>query len=180
MLGRFALALVLLLVMVTSNVLFYNSVHLQGESIRRAVSFFSGLILFFCIGFNALIVYPYMFFKGATGPERVVGSLLTFIIWMIKELFKAAEFFTLGESIYYGFSSLFLLILFTTLGQDGICELICRRIARKKGDYSGSILTPLPLLAILMALVAIFVLFIWGVGVHWFYIYMEGYKFLFH
>jgi len=33
---------------------------------------------------------------------------------------------------------------------------------------------------VVFALAALYVILIWGVGVHWFYIYQEGYKAIFH
>ena len=40
--------------------------------------------------------------------------------------------------------------------------------------------TPLPLSAILSGLAALYLMMLWGGGVHWFYFYQEGYLALFH
>jgi len=61
----------------------------------------------------------------------------------------------------------------------GIREIIFRLLARQRGHrkdihYIG------PIAAIASGPLAVFVLMIWGEGVHWFYIYQEGYKLFFH
>ena len=170
----------LLLIAIVSALLYFNSDLIENDRIHWIVAYVSGLILFISIGFGTFFVYPFMYFRGASGKERVLGSLVTFIAWTFKELVRVSEYFTLGETLYYSVSSIFLLILFGIFGQMGVCELICRKIANKRSSEPIKVITPLPVVAIIGALFALYILLIWGVGVHWFYIYMEGYKALFH
>jgi hypothetical protein len=171
---------IVLLTMIISLFVYYNAWRIDNDSLHWIVAYIFGLLLFISIGFGSLLVYPLMFFRGASGGERVLGSLITPIIWSIKELVRVSEFFTLGESLYYGLSSIFLLIFLGNLGLMGIVELICRRRIQKRIDPATRVITPLPVIAILIGLLALYIIFIWGVGVHWFYIYQEGYKALFH
>jgi hypothetical protein len=165
--------------MMVSLLAYRFSGRIPHPSLHSAVAHVSAVLLFLSIGFGALLVYPLAYFRGATPGERILASLFTPLLWTLKEIIRVGEFFTFWESLYYGLNSLFLLTFFGTFGLMGLCELICRVRAKKKGIHPGPILTPLPVTAILLSLVALYVLLIWGTGVHWFYIYMEGYKYLF-
>jgi hypothetical protein len=171
---------IMLVTMILSLVLYYNSYAIGGKALHPLIANVFGVVLWISIGFGSLFVYPSMFFRGASGGERVLGSLITPIVWTLKELVRVSEFFTLGETLYYGLSSIFLLIFIGSLGLMGICELICRVIVKRKSAVPIKVVTPLPVLGIVFGLIAFYVIFIWGVGVHWFYIYQEGYKALFH
>jgi len=170
---------IMLITMILSLVLYYNSYEIAGKALHPLIANVFGFILWLSIGFGSLYVYPVMFFRGASGGERVLGSLITPLAWLLKELIRVSEFFTFGETLYYGLSSLFLLIFIGSLGLMSICELICRAIVRRKSGAPVKVVTPLPVIGIVSALIALYVIFIWGVGVHWFYIYQEGYKALF-
>jgi hypothetical protein len=169
-----------LLIMIISLLVYFNAWRIDNDFLHWIVAYIFGLLLFISIGFGTLLVYPLMYFRGASGGERVLGSLITPIIWTIKELVRVSEFFTLGESLYYGLSSIFLLIFLGNFGLMGIIELLCRQRIKKRIDPATRVITPLPVIAILIGLAAMYIIFIWGVGVHWFYIYQEGYKALFH
>jgi hypothetical protein len=171
---------IMLVTMILSLVLYYNSYAIGGKVLHPVLANVFGFILWLSIGFGSLFVYPFMFFRGASGGERVLGSLITPIVWLLKELVRVSEFFTLGETFYYGLSSIFLLIFIGSLGLMGICELICRAIVKRKSGVPVKVVTPLPVFGIVFGLLALYIIFIWGVGVHWFYIYQEGYKALFH
>lgn len=169
-----------LLIMIVSLLAYLNAWRIDNDSLHWFVAYIFGLLLFVSIGFGSILVYPLMYFRGASGGERVLGSLITPIVWTIKELVRVSEYFTLGETLYYGLSSIFLLIFLGTFGLMGIVELICRQRIKKRIDPAMGVITPLPVVAILIGLAALYIIFVWGVGVHWFYIYQEGYKALFH
>ena len=171
---------IVLIIMIVSLLAYFNAWRIDNDLLHRSIAFIFGLLLFISIGFGSLLVYPLMYFRGASGGERVLGSLITPIVWTIKELVRVSEYFTIGETLYYGLSSIFLLIFLGTLGLMGIVELLCRQRIKKRIDPTSRVITPLPVAAILIGLAALYIIFIWGVGVHWFYIYQEGYKALFH
>lgn len=178
---RFIVPVGIIVISAAASWLMYsNSSRINNDSIHRIIASLSGAVLFLALGHGTLLSYPLMYFRGASTRERILGSLVTFIAWTFKELVRVSEYFTPGETLYYGLGSIFILILLGTFGQMGACELICRTIARKRGFESGKILTPVPVIAIIAAVAALYLLLIWGVGVHWFYIYMEGYKALFY
>ena len=61
----------------------------------------------------------------------------------------------------------------------GLAEMLCRLSLRRKRAVV-QIVTLLPLAAVLLCLAGVYVILIWGFGVHWFYVYQQGYKALFH
>jgi hypothetical protein len=69
--------------------------------------------------------------------------------------------------------------MLANLGCMGLAEMLCRLSLRRNGSVIR-VITPLPLLAVLLLPVGVYVIVIWGFGVHWFYVYQQGYKALFH
>ena len=65
------------------------------------------------------------------------------------------------------------------LAMSGVAEIICRIRDRRRGTQT-KVWAPLPLSAILSGLAALYLMMLWGGGVHWFYFYQEGYLALFH
>lgn len=116
--------------------------------------------------------------NSSTCLQTPESSIISLIRWTAYQLYLAAGVFSIGETIYYAFSSAFLFVFFVLISVIGLCEFILRRSGKhchlKKSRVLG------PLIAILMGPLSIFVLMIWGGGVHFFYGYQEGYKLLFH
>lgn len=153
---------------------------IQNDSLRLAAANFSAILLFLSIGFGPSFVYPYSYRWGAGLWERVAASFVTPACWTLKEAYRVSEFFTIPEVLYYLLNSLFLLCYVCLLGQCGLWEMICRRRLKKKGATDIKVITAIPVLSILLLFVAIYVIFFWGLGVHFFVIYISGYKALFH
>ncbi len=111
--------------------------------------------------------------------ERIIACLITPLVWNLKEMVRVSEFFTLGETLYYGLNTVFLLAVFSALGQMGLCELICCWRLGKRSEEPVKVFSPAPVIAILVGLAALYVCLLWGLGVHFFYIYIEGYRAIF-
>jgi len=58
--------------------------------------------------------------------------------------------------------------------------MFCRYRLKKKGVGLQKIITPLPVMSVISGIIALYIFLIWGVGEHWFYIYVTGYKLIFH
>ena len=167
------------LIMIASGLIYDASWRIEGEGLRSAIAFVSGIILWASIGHGTLLAYPMAFFRGASMGERMGACVLTPLTWNVKEMVRVSEFFTPGESLYYGLNSLFLLAVIGAFAQMGLCELICRWRLRREGREDIRIFSALPVVAILAGVLAFLVMSAWGQGVHWFYVYMQGYKALF-
>ncbi|MBU0735413.1 MAG: hypothetical protein KKG10_14805 [Proteobacteria bacterium] len=146
--------------------------------VHRRLAWVSGMGSLLLIGFGPLIAWPVAYFRGAVFWERVIAGLMPGLAWWFRELYTASGVFSPGETIYYAFGSAFWVPFFVAFAMMGLAELICRARARRKGIVLR-VWTPLPVAAILACPVAVFSMAVWGGGVHWFYIYQEGYKALF-
>ncbi len=150
----------------------------------RATAFWSYLLLGVLIAFGSFIIYPILFFRGASLKERVFGSYAVLLVWVFTEIFRVSEYFTVGESLYYAFSPMPFGLLVYQVGYMSLSEMICRWRLKKGGVRGIKIFTPGPLIGVGVLLVMSYVMIFWGVpvespGTKWFYIYQEGYKALF-
>ena len=171
---------------------------LNSESLRLDVlwqdnlafyrAYKNGVLLLFYLSFvvvGAGFVYPYVYFVGAAPSsiaglrERVLASFITPLAYIISEMVRVSDYFTPGESIYYGFSSMGLFILFLNFGLLGLSEMVCRLVSRRKTGAPTRIITLGPLASVVLAGVMIYVVLFWDMGQVFFYIYQEGYILLF-
>jgi hypothetical protein len=171
---------VVLLTLVVSNITyFYLSWQITHPVLGSIVAFVSAAVLFISIGFGTLYIYPVAYFRGANKLERILACLVTPVVWNIKEMIRVSEFFTLGETLYYGLNTAFLLSLFGAIGMMGLCEMLCRWQLGKRTGIRVKVFSPVPVLSIVVGIAALYVCLLWGLGVHFFYIYIEGYRALF-
>ncbi len=171
---------IVLFTMAATSVIYNYSWRINNVTLQWIVANVSAVLLFVSIGFGALVIYPVAFFRGAGTAERIIASLVTPIAWDIKEIVRVSQYFTYPEALYYGINQVFLLSIFGAFAQMGLCELICRWRLSKRGEGPARVFSAIPVISILLGLGAFYVILIWGVGVHFFYIYVEGYKALFH
>jgi hypothetical protein len=172
-------ALTVLIVMVASAILYDQAWRIGNDTVHQLTAYIAGLVLFASIGYGPLYIYPTAFFRGAGLGERVLASLVTPVAWNLKEVVRVSEVFTWGESLYYGLNPVFLLCLSGAAIQMGLCEMVCRWLRNRRVPERVSVVTPASLLAVLVGLLGAGLFMAWDMGVHWFYIYQEGYKALF-
>jgi len=169
-----------LLIVVVIAIAFYNHFWRLGlPALQRIAGHLFGLTVFFSVGCGALVVYRAARFRGASPTERICACLVTPVLYTASEVLRVREFFSWGESLYFGLSPGFQLILLANFGCMGLAEMLCRLSLRRKGAVIR-VVTPLPLAALLLLPVGVYVIVIWGFGVHWFYVYQQGYKALFY
>ena len=167
-------------ILVISKVLYEYSWYLDNDTLHQGIAFVSGAVHVLILWLGSLIIYPWAFVKGASIKERVVACFIPPVAWTIGEIIRVTEFFTLGESLYYGLNSQFLVSCAMTVFLMGLLELICRRWLKTQIGTASKVVSIGPILAMLAGIGGIYVFLIWGVGVHWFYVYQQGYKALFH
>ena len=153
---------------------------IDNDSLRLAFGNITAILLFISIGFGTSFIYPRSYKGGAGLAERMLASFFTPAAWTLKEAYRVSEYFTIPEVLYYILNTLFLLLYIFYLGQCGLWEMVCRRSRKKRTGGIVKIVTPLPVLSIVLVLAGVYVLFLWGFGVHFAYIYIDGYRALFH
>lgn len=172
-------AATVVIVMAASAILYDQSWRIGIDALHQLTAYVSGLILFVSIGFGPLYVYPKAFFRGASALEGILACLVTPVAWDVKEMLRVSEYFTWGESLYYGLNTIFILCLCVVAAQMGICEMVCRWARNRQVSDPVSVVTPASLIPVVLGLTGVGTFFLWGGGVHSFYIYQEGYKALF-
>ena len=172
-------ALAVLIVMVASWVVYDQAWRIGNHAIHQCTAYLAGILLFLSIGFGPLYVYPTAFFRGASLGERILASLLTPVAWDVKEILRVSEVFSWGESLYYGVNPVFLMCLSVAAVQMGLCEIVCRRLRNRLVSEPVPVVTPVPLVAVVVGLVCMALLLLWDMGAQGFYIFQEGYKAIF-
>ena len=127
---------------------------------------------------GALFAYPVAYFRGASVFWRIAVCLVTPLCFIGSEVVRVTQFFTWGESLYYALTPANQLIILANLGLMGLAEMICRLRLKRRG-VKVRVISLVPVGGIVLFGLGVYVIFLWGMGVHYFYIYMEGYKALF-
>jgi len=172
-------AATVLIAMIAGAILYNHSWRIGSDVLHQLTAYVSGIVLFVSIGFGPLYVYPKAFFRGASALERILACLVTPVAWDVKEILRVSEYFTWGESLYYGLNTIFLLCLCVVAAQMGICEMVCRWMRNRHISDPVPVVTPASLIPAVLGLAGVGTFFLWGGGVHAFYLYQEGYKALF-
>jgi len=164
-------ASIVLLTMILSRIVYFNA------SASLATIF--GVVMFLSIGFGTFLIYPLSFVRGASLPERVIGCLVTPLVWNGIEIYNVGEAFTLTESLYYGVNIIF---LGTVAGQFlimGICDVFCRWFVEHGGQEPKKAISPFAVFASLSGILGIYLVLVWreGVGLH--YVLIGLYKSIF-
>lgn len=167
-------------VLFISIYIYNNAWRIDNDSIHQWLAFLAGLVVLATLWFQTLFVYPTAYFRGASVVERVLACFVTPLAFDVYDMIRVSEFFTVGESLYYGVNSLILVCISCSLIQMGICEMLCRLWAKRTRPDTPRPVTTGPVLSIVAGTAGIYVFLLWGVGVHWFYIYQQGYRALFH
>jgi len=128
------------------------------------------VLLFVVIAFSSIAVYSQMFFRGAPLIERVIGCYVTPVAFIIKEIIRVSEFFTFGESLYFGLSPYpFLCLIIGQAGLMAICEMVCRYLYMRKSVAGIRVVTAVPVLMAIISLACIYFMgfWHWGEDVFW-------------
>jgi hypothetical protein len=155
---------IVLLTMILSRLVYFHA--------SATVATISGVILFLSIGFGAFLIYPMSFFRGAALKERVIGCLVTPVVWNGIEIYNVSEAFTPAEALFYGVNILFLGTVAGQFLMMGICDVLCRLYTRKTGQGDAGTVSPFAVLASLSGILGIYLVLVWreGVGLHYFLI----------
>jgi len=176
---RFLIPLcVVLIPLIVSFFAYFNSARIENETLHQSVAILSGLILIACILFGSLVIYPLAFFRGARPAERIIACLIPAMLFDAYEVYVASGVFSCAESLYYALNPSAIATFLLAFGFMGVSEIVCRWIAGRRGDRVR-ILTPVPIAAIVVLIIGIYVTLIWGNGAHFFYFYINSYLVLF-
>jgi len=167
-----------LLALLVSSIVYNNSWRVESDFAQQLIANVSALLMFLSLGFGALLVYPAAFFRGAGPAERIAACFVTPLAWIAKEVVRMNRVYSLAESVYFSLNPLCLGVCFGTIAMIGLCHIWCRGAMKRRGVEVGGF--PAAAVAALAAgLSVVIFLFAWGLGVHSFYLFQEGYGALF-
>ena len=177
--GRFIIPVGVVFVAMTVGFILYNTGgHIPNRFLRGLTVNIGAVSLGLSVAFGPFLVYPMSFFGGAGFRERVVAVFVNPVLWGAKEIVRVSETFSFAESLYYMFNPLMISMVAVFIADIGLLEMLCRRGLKKRGEDVKVFSTPALAAIIGGYSFALFVL-LWGLGVHSFYIFIEGYKSIF-
>ncbi len=122
-----------LTVMIVSRAVYLNACRIDSQTLYHALALLAGAVQFASVLLVGLVVYPVTYFRGATGPERVVASSTNLAVWVGIDTYNVSEAFSCLEAIYYGVNIGAILFAWN-FAQMGVLELACRWGKRRRGD----------------------------------------------
>ena len=161
-----------------SFIIYFNSSRIDNETLQQMVALVSGCFLIAAIFFGPAVIYPLAFYRGAKTAERIIACLIPAVVFDIYEVYVVSGVFTLAESLYYALNPTPVTIFLIAFGLMGASEIVCRWTVKRRGNQVR-ILTPAPILAIVAMIIGLYVSLIWGNGAHFFYFYINSYLALF-
>ena len=165
-----------LIVMLASRIVYLHSHGIDDQAVYHAVAVIAGLVQFASIVLVAMLVYPVTYFRGATPVERVIASSANLAVWVCIDSYHVSEAFGFLESLYYGLNIGFILFSWKC-ALMAVLELACRHVAKRRGERLR-VMTPLPIVAVLVFLLVIGILSKEG-GAYYFNRLLDGYVLLF-
>lgn len=150
-----------------------------SSSLYKPVLNLLSAVRFLLLLVGSLVLYPILYFRGASWSERVWGCLTLPLVYLFTAVFRATAYFPIGQAIYYGFNPLTFGSASIQVGLMGLMEMVCRTIARRRTQLKGPIVQTHLIASILIGSAALYVTLLWDGGVHWFYVYQQGYRLLF-
>jgi hypothetical protein len=157
---------------------YYASWYVENRLLHFLLTDVVGAIYGFYLLFNVLMLYPILYFKNASLPERISGSSLVVLCWLTKEVIRMTEFYSIPESVFYLLMPVQANICLLAIGFMAASELICRKIERKRKNPDICVLTPVPVLFLIFSLFGV-AFIIRGGGVKYFFNFYDLYKIIF-
>jgi hypothetical protein len=159
---------IVLVTMILSRIVYFNS--------SATVATLSGIVMFLAIGFGSFLIYPLSFARRASLSERIIGCLLTPLVWNGTEMYNVSQAFTPAECLFYGVN---ILSIGTVAGQFlimGVCDFFCRWSQGRGGRGVARALSPFAVLASISGILGIYLVLVWGEGVGLHYLLIGLYK----
>lgn len=163
-------------VFTVSRLVLFNSDLVSNRTAYHLIAVVSCLVYFLSIVVAAAAVYPISYSKGAVGIERVIAASVNPVIWIAIEIYYTSVAFTVAESLYLGLN-VGVIILAWNFTLIAVCELLCRRWARRR-DSAVKVLTALPLIPIILFPFLV-LLIARDSGAYYFSLLLAGYRLLF-
>ena len=145
---------------------------------HELVAKISGTAYFLAVAFGAFFVYVAASLDDAPLSHRIIAALTTPFLWMTKECVRLFESHPLVECLYYYVNPLNLWLLLLVVLEMAVATLVVRRLRSKRGKQTP-VLTPGPVVTIVVSLSLVIGLYAWGRGENMYVLFLSGYRGLF-
>lgn len=169
------MALIIFLVLfVTYN----NSWYVNNRFLHFLLTDIAGFLYGAVIMAGSVIVYPILYYRGATLLERITGSSVILLAWYTKEIIRMMHVYTFWQSLFYLLMPVQFGVLLVTVIFISLSEIGCRHYAVRTGSLKA---TKRPIIPVIMLLVSIsLVLMVLHQGGQWYFFrFYDMYKLLF-
>lgn len=157
---------------------YYASWYVENRILHFVLTDVVGAVYGVYLLFHAAVLYPILYARGAFLHERIIGTLLVTSCWLIKEVVRMTQFYSVSESVFYLLMPTQVSIVLFAVGLMAASEMICRKKAGNTGLLDIRAITPGPVFFILLALAGM--AFILRRGGHaYFFDFYALYRFLF-
>lgn len=137
---------------------------IESVSLYRSLASINWVLLVISVGFSSVVIYPIVYFRGATVRLRIIAIYFLPLAWCIKEFIRVSATVTGAEAIFYVlFTPVQLLIIIGQAGLMGILELVCR-MRHQKQDKTIRVVSLMPVLAILVTVIFLYLGLLRGGG----------------
>ncbi len=110
--------------------------------------------------------------------ERIFGTFIVTCCWLIKEVIRMTEFYSVAESVFYLLMPVQAGIILLAVGFMAFSELICRKKERKNNTPDIRVVTPVPVMILLFVISGV-AFILRGGGIEYFFNFYDLYKILF-
>lgn len=148
-------------------------------SAYRVVLNFEAVLRFFGVFVAVLCVWAVLRSHRAPRWVLALAILAGPLAYAVTEFFRAQAFFPPDQAAYYAVNPIFVGAVGSQVACAAVAEVLWRWSGRRRGINRGRVVSwPLVATAV-VGWAILYVAVLWDGGIHWFYVYQQGYKALF-
>ena len=152
---------------------------IEGGGLHSFVVNLSVILMVLSIWMGAMIANTIAYFRGASFPERLLVSMFTPVVFLLKQWLGIWGIFSVGEFFFLLLHHVILSAVVINLIGMGFSELWCRIIHRVKSRDPAVKLFQVGNMAVLFLGCGMLTLMFWHFGHFYYYLFMDTYIKLF-
>jgi len=152
---------------------------IEGGGLHSFVVNLSVILMVLSIWMGAMIANTIAYFRGASFPERLLVSMFTPVVFLLKQWLGIWGIFSVGEFFFLLLHHVILSAVVINLIGMGLSELWCRIIHRVKSRDPAVKLFQVGNMAVLFLGCGMLTLMFWQLGHFYYYLFMDTYIKLF-
>ncbi len=171
-------AVIVLCAAVVSSLIYRLSANIADPFVHELVAAVSGALSFAAIALGAFYVALVASLADTPLRRAAVAAFATPFLWMTKECVRLLESHPARECLYYYVNPLNVALALLVVAELAAATLVARAIKAGRGE-TVRVVTPAPILAIVVSLALISAALAWGHGENSYAMFLAGYRALF-